>query len=141
MKNTKLHFALTVICILLLFMTSSGVWAYRGCEADRCRNKRENLHYSSDNIDEVIKNIKIENNKQGLDGCVFDYFMNDDFEIVVFCRKHGSGSNSYMLSNMSVDSYFGERFNKTAFYCMCFLFPLAVLTSIVRSFKKKRNQN
>lgn len=139
MKNTRLHLALTFICILFLFIASSGALAYRGCAADTCSRRCRDLYHSSEDINEIIKNIKIENSKPQ-DGCEFDYFMKD-FQIEIFCRKHGSGSNRSRLSNMSIDSYFGERFNKTSFNCMCALLPLAVLVYIVRSFKKKKNKS
>lgn len=138
MKNKKPNYMLIVACVLFLFIIDLRVWAYRGSDASRCLNKAQELTFSADSISGIINNIKeLNNEEQNNDGCVFDYYIRDS-EAVVFCRKHGSGRNCSMQSSISADSYYNDKYNYTAFYCMVFLISLGFFTSIFQSLKKKK---
>lgn len=137
MKNKESIFAILIVSFLFIFQANSTIWAYRGCEADFCDGRVYKMTSLNDD-NETIKNIEQTNKEHHYD-CVYDYYRKDS-KLIVYCKKHGSGSNISALSTLGAASYYRGRFNKTGEFSMFLLGAIGILVSIVRAIAKKRSK-
>ena len=125
-----------IILVLSFVIINVNLWAYRGSESSFCSAyMRENIYINyTDNLnnDNIKRNIVEVNTKSNIRDCIYDYAEHNS-ELIVFCKKHGSGSNKSMLDNLSSDSYYKNRFNHTAGICAFSLFIIGLALAIIRS--------
>ncbi len=138
MKNKKSILAILIVSFLFIFQANSISWAYRGCEADFCDGRVFKMTSQNDDDNEIIRNIE-QANKEHHSDCVYDYYRKDS-KLVVYCKRHGSGSNISALSTIGAASYYRGKFNKTGEFSMLLLGAIGILVSIVRAIAKKRSK-
>ena len=136
MNKSKFGIIFLFLSVLFLFIVNRDVWAYRGSAADFCNNYiRKNIT----DMDEksIKKAIEKANKEDNTYHCKYDYAIRD-FQTVVFCKVHGSGSNRAIWNSLSFSSYYKNRFNHTGFFCTAFLVVIGISSWGIRSFLKKR---
>ncbi len=142
MNFRKSVYLLLVVIILFFGFISKTLWAYRGSTARRCMRKAiEIINEGNDDIEKIKELIEKANKDNRIYQCNFDYAMLNS-EIVIYCKEHGNGSNIEILNDLSINSYYGNRFNHTAGLSTFILGVFSFIIWIIRfiAFKVFKNK-